>query len=50
MMTDAERQAAELLVHYFNQAGVVTHNDNRIEIRQIVHLILAAAQQESKHT
>lgn len=47
MGRNARQWAKQLLSHYFDQAGVVTHSDNQREIEDIVDNIIDAAVEET---
>jgi len=40
---EAKRRAMEIMVHYFNQAGVKMEYDNVLEISEMIGLIVDAA-------
>lgn len=46
--TNAEAEAAELLIHYMEVAGVNITSDAEAELRKLVRLIINAAVGQSK--
>lgn len=46
-MTESRKRAKRLLSFYFDEAGVITHGDNQVEVEAIVDNIIDAAVEET---